>query len=300
MKKCSIIIFFIISIFILSGCLDTKPGNTIGSSYTVTLNGDKIESDCDSALVFNSTITITTAGTYNISGKLNDGQIIVEAIHCAVELVMDNVDITCSTSAPLYVKVAKDTTITLKDGTVNTFTDGTKYTFDNADSEPDATIFSKEDIIIGGKGTMIINANFNDALTSKDELTIKDCTITINSVGNGIKGKDSVVINNAAITATVKNDGIKSTNDVDPNRGYMTISDSYITVNSTDEAISVVDKLTLHKSELMIDTQNTGIKTNTAVITDSIITITTLDDDIMANSIDKDANTIITVNGNVQ
>ena len=301
MKKFSIIVLFLISIFILSGCLDTTPGNSIGSAFNITLNGDTIESDCSSALVMGTSIIITEAGTYNITGKLNDGQIIVEAIHCAVELVMNNVDITCSTSAPVYVKVAKNTNIILKENTVNTFTDGTKYIFDNSDNEPDATIFSKDDLIVSGKGTITINSNFNDALASKDELTIQDCTMTINSVGDGIKGKDNVIISNANITATVKNDGIKSTNEVDLNRGYMTISDSYLTINSVDEAISVINKLTVHKSEIMIDTQNNGIKTNTvAAFTDSIITITTADDDIMADTIEKDTNTIITVNGSVQ
>ena len=298
MKKISVIILFSISIFILSGCLDTTPGNSIGNTFTIKLNGDSIESDCSSALVMNTSITITEAGTYNITGKLNDGQIIVEAIHCAVELVMDNVDITCSHSAPVYIKTAKDTVIILKENTVNSFTDGTKY-FDTSD-EANAAIFSKDDLVISGKGSMTITANFNDALASKDELTIQDCNLTIYSVGDGIRGKDNVVISNAKITATVQNDGIKTTNDVDLNRGYMTISDSYITINSVDEAISAINKLTIHKSEIMIDTQNNGIKTNTvAALTDSIITITTADDDIKADTIEKDGNTIITVNGNV-
>ena len=301
MKKYLIITCFIISILILSGCLDTTPGHSVGSTFNVTLNGDKIESDCITADINKSKITIVEAGTYNITGKLNDGQIIVKAVNCDVVLVLDNVNITCSNSAPIYIKSAKDTSVILKDGTENTLTDGTGYTFDNSNSEPDATLFSKDDLIIGGKGTLTINSNFNDALTGKDDLTINECKLFINSAGDGIKGKDSVVIDKAELTLVVKNDGIKTTNEVDLNRGYMTVTDSIIKINSVDEAISVINKLTIHKSEITIDTQNNGMRTNDVInLTDSIITIDTLDDDIQAVTINKDANTIITINGNVQ
>ena len=301
MRKYLIIICFIISIFIMSGCLDTTPGHSVGSTFNITLNGDKIESDCLTADINKTRITIVEAGTYNVTGTLNDGQIVVEAVNCDVTLVLDNAHITCSNSAPIYIKVAKDTSVILKEGTENTLTDGTSYVFDNTDSEPDAALFSKDDLIVGGKGTLTINSNFNDALTSKDDLTINECKLFINSVGDGIKGKDSVVIDKAELTLAVKNDGIKTTNDVDLNRGYMTITDSIIKINSVDEAISVINKLTVHKSEITIDTQNNGMRTNDIMdLTDSIITIDTLDDDMQAATINKDANTIITVNGNVQ
>ena len=72
-----------------------------------------------------STITITAPGTYVVSGTLNDGQIVVDSDdRGTVRLVLNGADITCSTSAPIYVKNADKTIITLADGTENRVTDG--------------------------------------------------------------------------------------------------------------------------------------------------------------------------------
>jgi hypothetical protein len=54
--------------------------------------------------VKDSRAVITKAGTYEISGTLNDGQIIVESTdHGTVELILNDVDVTNTSGAPLYV-----------------------------------------------------------------------------------------------------------------------------------------------------------------------------------------------------
>ena len=72
-----------------------------------------------------STVTITANGTYNISGTLNNGQILVNAPDDAtVILLLNGVNITNSNSAPIYAMNADKVVITLADGTENAVTDG--------------------------------------------------------------------------------------------------------------------------------------------------------------------------------
>jgi lipopolysaccharide export system protein LptA len=195
-----------------------------GTSY-ITLNGDSLSFAGEGAVVSGNRVTIVSGGTYVISGRLNDGQIIVSSEDMkTVHLVLDGAEISCSTSAPLYVADAGKAVITLAGGTKSTVTDGETYVYEAAgEDEPGAAIFSKSDLTINGTGSLTVNANFNNAIQSKDVLKIVEGTITINAVNDGIKGRDSVAIRNGNIKITSGGDGIQSNNDEDPEKGTVII-----------------------------------------------------------------------------
>jgi hypothetical protein len=131
----------------------------------IELEGNSITVDGSGATVNGSVITIASAGMYSISGTLDDGQIIVNTEDKeTVVLVLNGADIGCSTSAPIYVVNAEKTVITLADGTENYVTDGDSYILEDAESdEPNAAIFSKDDLTINGNGSLTVNANYNNA-----------------------------------------------------------------------------------------------------------------------------------------
>ena len=168
----------------------------------ITLAGDSITFDGDGATVNGNIITITSAGTYNVSGTLTDGQIVVDTTDPEpVVLVLNGADIKYSTSAPIYVRNAEKTVITLADGTDNIVTDGAAYVFSEVDpDEPNAAIFSKDDLTINGSGSLTVNANYNNGIASKDDLKITGGAITVNAVNDGIKGRDSIAVLNGLIT----------------------------------------------------------------------------------------------------
>ena len=116
----------------------------------IVLNGNSITTDGTGITIDGSQATITAAGTYGISGPLADGQIIVNTEDKeAVRLILNGVDISSSTSSPIYVTSAKKTIIVLADNTENFVTDGTSYIFaDTEEDEPNAAIFSKSDLTI--------------------------------------------------------------------------------------------------------------------------------------------------------
>jgi len=85
----------------------SSAGASSAATTTIELDGDTTTFNRNGVAVDGNIVTITSAGTYNISGTLNDGQIVVDtADEETVVLVLNGVDVTCATSAPIYVSNA--------------------------------------------------------------------------------------------------------------------------------------------------------------------------------------------------
>lgn len=233
----------------------TQSEDIIGEIDTYIELGSNIKINGEGATSENNKITITQGGTYSISGTLKDGQIIVDAgKENNVELVLDNANITCSNSSPIYVKTAKNAIVALAENSENSVTDSKNYVFEDENSdEPNATIFSKDDLKFIGSGTLVVNSNYNNAITSKDDLKIKGGTITINSVGDGLRGKDSVTITDGNINITASEDGIKSSNTEDESKGYVLIEGGTINITSGQDGIQAETKATISNGNISIN-----------------------------------------------
>ena len=203
----------------------------------IQLSDSGIQVSDSGAVVQGTTVTITKAGTYIISGSVSDGQIIVDSSDEGyVWLVLDNVSITSQNSSAIYVKSADNTLITLPEETKNEVTDGKDYVFEGEDTSLNAAIYSKDDLFINGTGSLIVNGNYNHGIQSKDDLVIISGNITVHSAGDGIVGKDSVVIKEAVITAETGGDGIKSTNAAQ-DKGYIYLDNPNITITAGNDRI---------------------------------------------------------------
>jgi hypothetical protein len=202
------------------------------NASSIFLNGNAITTSGSGVTVDGSIATITSGGNFMISGILNDGRIIVDCEDTlTVRLVLNNVNITSTTNAPISVNGAEKTVIILADNSDNYVTDPSDYVFDDPDDdEPNAAVFSKDDLSIYGKGSLTINANYKDGLASKDGLVINSGTININAVDDGIRGKDYLVIKAGSITINAGGDALKSDNDEDGDMGYILIEGGEIDI----------------------------------------------------------------------
>ena len=195
---------------------------------TITLNIDSISVDDENGTTIDeTTVTITSAGTYSIKGTLEDGQIIVDTNdEEVVRLILNGVNISSTTNAPVYVANAEKTIIVLADNTEN-------YLTDNGGNEDNGALLSRDDLTIYGNGSLTVSGNANDAIRSNDGLIIKSGNITVTSVDDGIRGKDYLVIKGGNITVNSVGDGLKSDNAEEENRGYISIEDGTIDITST-------------------------------------------------------------------
>jgi hypothetical protein len=265
MSKKIIAILSIVSILAgATGCTNkvtTTNDNTVVSDNienvdTNIILGDSISVEGSGVAVEGNKVTISSAGTYGISGTLNDGQIIVNAgDEDNVKLVLNGANITCSNSSPIYVMNAKNAYIVLAEGSENVVTDGESYVFeDETSDEPNATIFSKDDLFISGTGKLTVNSNYNNAITSKDDLEIGEATIEITSVADGLRGKDSITITSGNININASGDGMKSNNSEDTTKGYVLIEGGTISITSGEDGIQAETNATITGGDLTINT----------------------------------------------
>ena len=196
---------------------------------TITLNIDSISVDDENGTTIDeTTVTITSAGTYNISGILVDGQIVVDTDdEEVVRLILNGVNISSTTNAPVYVANANKTVIVLADNTEN-------YLTDNEGNGDNGTLLSRDDLTIYGNGSLTVSGNANDAIRSNDGLIIKSGNITVTSVDDGIRGKNYLVIKGGNITVNSVGDGLKSDNAEEEGRGYISIEECTIAITSTE------------------------------------------------------------------
>ncbi|MDF2609772.1 MAG: dockerin type 1 [Lachnospiraceae bacterium] len=218
--------------------------------------GSSIQVDGTGATADGSVVTITADGTYVISGQIEDGQVIVDAgEEDFVRIILNGVQISNSNNAAIYGISAEKIIISLEDGTTNTLSDGEEYQLSDATTdEPNAALFSKTDITINGNGILTVDGNYNNGITSKDDLIIMSGTININAVDDALMGKDSVVIKDGLFTITAGGDGIKSTNDTDTTKGFIVIEGGTYSITAGADGIQAETVMTIGGGDYTIAT----------------------------------------------
>lgn len=212
----------------------------------IELNGTEATFDSSAAVLFkNNVLTIKTGGTYVLSGQLDNGQVVVDAEDKnTVKLILNGVDIQSSTSSAINVMNAEKTTISLVEGTENNISDGEQYVYeDSSEDEPNAAIFSKDDLTINGTGTLIVLGNYNNGIASKDKLKITNGNIDVHAVDDGIMGRDLVAVKEGTIKIEAGGDGIKSTNDEDTSKGVIALEGGTFDITSGNDGIQSIASL---------------------------------------------------------
>ena len=174
-------------------------------------------SGTDNAYIFDGTTLyfgeITEDTVYQISGELN-GNIVFDVVNdYKFELGMYGFELSCDQTTPIIALSGDEISLKAKNGYDN-------YIYDNRDAidESDTTlysgaVYSLSDLELCGKGSLTIVSLNNNGVHTKDDLQIKNLTLSVTCVDNALKGNDSVEITNANTTLISKQgDCIKTTN----------------------------------------------------------------------------------------
>lgn len=225
----------------------------------IQLNGENASFEGDGAVdIKNNTISINSSGVYEISGKLDDGQIIVNTDSKdkgLVRLILNGVEIHSSTTAPIFVKNAGKTVISLPEGTENTLSDTEKYVYaDSSEDEPNGALYSKDDLTINGSGKLAIKANYNNGIVGKDNLKITGGDITVEAADDAIVGRDLLAIKDGSFHLKAGGDGMKSTNDEKDTKGTIAIEDGTFEIHAESDGIQSVQSVFIADGEFSIVT----------------------------------------------
>lgn len=268
----------------------------------ILLGGDTVQITGSGAAEENGTVTITAGGVYVIKGTLDDGRVVVNASGEDVTLALENADLTCPDSSPLYIYKAASVLLWLPEGSTSTLTDGGSYTFGDTlssaeDDEPNACLYSKADLVVAGTGGLTVNGNYNNGVTSKDNLLVDGVTLTVSAANNGVTGKDSCTVRGAAVTVTSVGKGLKSDgelllesgtfvmdceDDAFHSNGDVTVTGGSYTVATGDDAFHADGALTVLGGTVDITKSCEGLEGATVDITGGTISIVAGDDGINA------------------
>lgn len=268
------------------------------SVVQIALNDSSISVNGEGATVDGSIVTITNAGNYEITGTLTNGQIIVDTDdEETVRLILSGINVTNTTNAPLNIANSEKTIVILSENTINYLTDANNYIFENDEDEPNATLYSADDLTIYGEGSLIVNANYNDGITSKDGLIIKSGTIKVTAVDDGIRGKDYIVVKEGTIYVNSGGDALKSDNDEDATKGWIFIESGEFELTAEGDGITAENNIDITYGEFNItsgggnssylseDSSAKGIKSGVDItIKDGYFNIDSSDDNIHSNN----------------
>ncbi len=248
-----------------------------GSSVTATNASGGVVSNPSNLTISGANVTITASSEISVSGESTSGQFAVNVDKTAepegkVVLNLEGLTLSNSSAAPIYVEaIGDEVQISAKNGTTNTISDGTSHTDTYVDSDGNTNtvngaIFSRDDLKLKGKGTLIVNGNTEDGIVCKNDLKIWNGNITVNAADDGIRGNDSVRIgdpdaadySSLSVTVNTNNgssggDGIKTNSDED-GKGYVTINGGTVNIDSYADGIQAEQTFTMNGGELNITT----------------------------------------------
>lgn len=248
-----------------------------GSSVTATNASGGVVSNPSNLTISGANVTVTASSEISVSGESTSGQLAVNVDKTAepegkVVLNLEGLTLSNSSAAPIYVEaIGDEVQISAKNGTTNTISDGTSHTDTYVDSDGNTNtvngaIFSRDDLKLKGKGTLIVNGNTEDGIVCKNDLKIWNGNITVNAADDGIRGNDSVRIgdpdaadySSLSVTVNTNNgssggDGIKTNSDED-GKGYVTINGGTVNIDSYADGIQAEQTFTMNGGELNITT----------------------------------------------
>lgn len=217
---------------------DERAEYTEDNSVLVNLEGDAVSCDFNSVTTEGTTVTIVDEGTYILRGQLADGVVIVAAEKTdKIQLVLDGVDITSLSSAPLYIREADKVFLTLSEGTKNKLTNGGSFVAID-ENNIDGALFSKQDLTINGTGQLTVTSPAGHGIVCKDDLAFTGGSCVIQSASHGLDANDSIRIKNTNLIIDAGKDGMHAENLEDATTGFVYISGGNVTVEAEGDGIS--------------------------------------------------------------
>ena len=241
----------------------------------------------------NKTIDISSEGVYTISGSAENCTVRIDADETAkVQLVLDGVDIENEDSPAIYVLSADKVFITTTDSE-NTLTVSGQVTSDG-ENNTDAVIYSKDDIVLNGTGTLSITSNYGNGITCKDDMKITGGTYDVRSALDAFEANDTISVCGGDFNISTNKDGFHCEND--EAEGTVTISGGTFTISGASDGIQACAVLQIDGGVFDI-TAAEGLEATYIVINDGDITISASDDGINASASSAACETAVVFNG---
>lgn len=236
-------------------------------------------------------LTISSEGVYVVSGSASNASIVVDAEDTAkVQIVLDGVSLTNESAPAIYVKSADKVFVTLQGENTLSVT-GTFA--EDGNKTPDAVIYSKDDLVLNGTGSLAISSTA-DGVASNDDLRVTGGTYTIEAAEHAFKANDSLAVYDGAFTLTTGKDGLHSENEEDGKLGYVYLCGGTFEINAQGDGIQASSVVQIDGGTIAISGAE-GIEGTYVQQNGGDITVSASDDGVNATSTSTSYDTAIEI-----
>lgn len=227
-------------------------------------------------------LTITEEGIYLLSGTYENVTVVIDAAEDAkVQLVLDGLSVTNEDSPFIYVKSADKVFVTTTSSENNLEVTGSFLA--DGDTNLDAVIFSKSDLVLNGEGKLIISAAMGNAVSSKDDLKITGGSYVVTAESDGFEANEGLYIYDGSFDVNVQKDAFHSENDEDLTVGDLYIRGGSFQISAGDDAFQGTTTLQIDGGTFNIEKSAEGIEATFIQINGGEITLYASDDGINAS-----------------
>ncbi len=226
-------------------------------------------------------ITISEAGVYVLSGTAENVTVFVDAgDEDKVQLVLDGLTLTNTDAPCIYGKNADKVFVTTAQGSENRLTVTGTFAADG-ETSPDGVIFSKDDLVLNGLGTLTISSTDN-GVVSKDDLKLTGGDLVIDCAADGLEANNTIAAAGGTVTITTDKDGMNAGNDDEADAGEVCILGGAFTITAGSDAIHGDALVQIDDGALTL-TAPEGIEGTVVRINGGTIAITASDDGVNAS-----------------
>lgn len=242
------------------------------SDSGITVDGAAVDSDTESPVLVDqplydaagestaTAVVITQPGTYRLSGTLTDGQVAVDLgtdaasdPEAVVTLILDGVDITCSSAPALVVEnvyECADLTAEITSPEVDTTTagislvlaDGSENTLTSTSADAVATLSTAMSLNVSGQeeGDGLLTVTSASAgIQGAAHLTLDSGRMVVQSQSTGLQANEEalsvITVNGGKLFVNAGQDGASS---AVASQGYVVVNDGELVALSADEGLS--------------------------------------------------------------
>jgi len=264
------------SAFALTACGGDGDNNSVDSS--TASSADSVVSGEESLggvkdVPAETALTVNAGGSYTIDKDLK-GTVVIDT-EAELELVLKNAKIEGTTGPAIYVKNCKKLTVKLEGE--NTLFDSDTYSAQQGELK--GALFSEDDIVFTGEGSLSVTGNRSHAIASDDGITLKSGSIkVVSAVKDGVHANDFVNVEGG--TLSVENaggDAIESEADINITGGAVSLNSQGDCIKaSLSEGAETDCAVKISGGAISLNSKEDGIQSDgTLDITGGTIDITT-------------------------
>lgn len=169
-----------------------------------------------------TSVSITGAGTYILSGSCGSGSVKVKKGVTGVTLVLNGLDLTAQDTAPIVCAKSTEVTIEAAAGTDNRLSDTESNNEESGNTDAENAVLKCKDgsrVTLCGTGSLTVEAKGKNGIKSgastQEEgdasLTIRDLTLTIDApVNDAINAESDLNVESGTLTVSAGDDAIHS------------------------------------------------------------------------------------------